>query len=259
MRSRASSRLVAPTERGYDAPMHNVRIGLISALLISGLALGSIACGGPDQPAKAPENTSATAEGASAGKEDMPAPPAKEGEATAAPAAPATPSLKLPASNVKLTLEPVGKEKKKSVIELAADGNVTQDGKPFAKLAGSEVSFKGKPAMSLMADNSIITPAGTSFGSFSGDELSLGNNGGKLSIGDDGAITLTGADGKAKPFGKAEGVGDAKRAVLIVAALSTNPGEGPSDASNDKPGKPTSAGAAAGGKGDKPTKAAPKK
>ncbi|WP_146654581.1 hypothetical protein [Labilithrix luteola] len=241
--------------------MHNVRIGLISALLVSGLSLGSIACGGSDQPAKAPENTSATAEGASAGKEDMPAPPAKEGEAATAPAAPATPSLKLPASSVKLTLEPVGKDKKKSVIELAADGNVTQDGKPFAKLAGSEVSFKGKPAMSLMADNSIITPAGTSFGSFSGDDLSLGNNGGKLTIGSDGAITLTGADGKAKPLGKAEGVGDAKRAILIVAALTTNPsdGAGASDVLSERHDKPASTGAGAGGKGDKPTKAAPKK
>lgn len=184
----------------------------LSTFLASVLFVSVAACGGPDKPAEAPESTGAVTEPTSGGT-DMP-PAATEPETTAAPAAP---TLALPAAPVKITLDPTGKDKKKTVLELGPDGTLMAEGKEIAKFSGGELSMKGKSAMNLMADNSVITPEGTSVGSFNGDEFTA-TSGAKFSVADDGTVTMTGADGKEKTAAKAEGVGAAKRATLLVLA-----------------------------------------
>ncbi|MBX3261191.1 MAG: hypothetical protein KIS78_32295 [Labilithrix sp.] len=191
------------------------RLFLASALVLS---LAATACGGEKKPAESPESTAGITE--TSAQEDMPPPPAKEGDAPATPAAEGEAAgaaggvIKLAA----MKIVPVKKGGKDKPIELKEDGTVSIDGKPAATIKGDSVDSSGGTSMVTVGVDGSLVGNGVSPGyKFEGDEL-VHENGTKLSVDDEGTISLT-KDGKTEPFAKAEGGASAKRAALIAAVL----------------------------------------
>jgi hypothetical protein len=196
-----------------------------SILCSLGLSLGlaASACGGPDKPAKSPEMEPVAPNAAA----DMPAPPEKTTSADKPAATEAAPppgipdpsagstTLALPPSTAKISM----KGKKAANVELKSDGTVTNGGKAVAKVSGMKLeSSDGKAVLSVGNDGGVTTSEGVSYGSFSGDELTIVKNGDKLALGDDGTLTLT-AGGTPSPLGKFENAGTAKRSAVLAAAF----------------------------------------
>ncbi|MDF2693261.1 MAG: Proline-rich protein [Labilithrix sp.] len=213
------------------------RLFLASALVLS---LAASACGGEKKPAESPESNAGITE--TSAKEDMPPPPAKEGDAPAA--APAETKAEAPGAAggvIKLAamkVSPVKKGKDKAV-ELKEDGTVTIDGKPAAKIKGDQVDSSGGTSMLTVGVDGSLVGNGVKPGyKFEGDEL-VHENGMKLTVGDDGTINST-RDGKSEPIAKAEGgAATAKRAALIATVLwMTVPTSAPAPAAAKAPAKP---------------------
>ncbi|MBX3207533.1 MAG: hypothetical protein KF764_20965 [Labilithrix sp.] len=191
------------------------RLFLASALVLS---LTAAACGGDKKPAESPESNAGITE--TSAKEDMPPPPAKEGDAPAAPAAEegagaAGGVIKLAA----MKIAPVKKGSKDKAIELKDDGSVSIDGKPAATIKGDSVDSSGGTSMLTVGVDGSLVGNGVKPGyKFEGDEL-VAENGARLAVGDDGTISVT-RDGKSEPLAKAEGgAATAKRAALIAVVL----------------------------------------
>lgn len=180
------------------------------------LSLAAAACG-DSKPAKSPESNAGITE--TSAKEDMP-PPKEE---TSAPAAETAPKAEpagaaggvITVAAMKLTA--VKPTKTDKPVELKADGTVTIDGKPTAKIKGDQVDSTGGTSMVTVGVDGSLVGNGVKPGfKFEGDDLV--GDGVKLSVGDDGTITST-KDGKSEPVVKVEGGAAAKRAALIVAVL----------------------------------------
>lgn len=178
------------------------------------------ACGG-DKPVKAPE-----VEPVAPAAADMPPPPKTEATETAKPAetaatpgvpdpAAASTTLALPTATAKIDM----KGKKAAKVELKSDGTVSSGGKPVAKVAGMalQTADGGKSLLTVGSDGAVTTGDGGSYGSFTGDELTMAK-GDKLTLGDDGTLTMT-SGGKAAPLGKFDGAGSAKRSAVLAAAF----------------------------------------
>jgi hypothetical protein len=184
---------------------------------------GLVACGGDPKEAKAPESNSGITE--TSAKEDMPPAPAKEADPHAAPAPAATPE---PATGggaaggmikvAAMKLTPAKKGANAKAVELKADGTITVDGKPAAKIKGDQVdSIGGTSMLTVGVDGSLVGNGVQPGYKFDGDDVTT-DSGAKLSVGDDGTITMN-KDGKSDVVGKAEGGGSAKRAALIMSIL----------------------------------------
>ena len=191
-------------------------LSLASVLVLS---LGAAACGGDPKPAQSPESNAGITE--TSAKEDMPPPPAKEGDAPAAPAdetaagaGPGGGVIKVAA----MKLAPVKKGKNDKAVELKEDGTVTIDGKPAATIKGDQVDSTGGTSMlTIGVDGSLVGNGVKSGMKFEGDDV-VSEGGVKLSVGEDGTITAT-KDGKSEAIAKVEGGASAKRAALILAVL----------------------------------------
>jgi len=200
--------------------------------------LFTAACGGSDKPAKGPEMEPV----ASAAPADMPPPPADTAATDAKPAAdgpaPGVPdpsaapaTLALPTATAKADL----KGKKAAKVEVKSDGTVANGGKAVAKVTGMTLQSPdgGKTFLTVGSDGAVTTGDGGSYGSFSGDDLTMAK-GDKLTLGDDGTITMT-TGGKAAPLGKFDGAGSAKRAVVLATAFVLAPPAAPAAAPAAKP------------------------
>lgn len=234
--------------------MSNLKFAVLGTSLA--LSLAALACGGDNPPAKAPESTAGiTEQGA---KEDMPAPPTKEADATKAAddkaaadkasTEKAAPSGMIALAAIKIT------PKKGKAVELKADGNVNVDGKPLAKIAGDQVNDVGGPTLLTVGVDGGLVGSGVKGGpKFQGDELVL-ENGNKLSVADDGTLNLVKADGKTEALAKTDGGAAQKRTTLILAALWLLPADAAKAPAAGKAGTPAKTDA----KSDaKPTSAAP--
>src|SRR5262245_29729253 len=112
----------------------NIRYFLACALMTS---LGLVACGGDPKGAKSPESNSGITE--TSAKEDMPPPPAKDGDPAAATTPAASASTGAAGGMLKVVamkLTPAKKGANDKAVELKADGTITVDGKPAAKVKG---------------------------------------------------------------------------------------------------------------------------
>ncbi len=188
------------------------RLFLTSALVISAL----VACGGDPKEAKAPESNSGITE--TSAKEDMPPPPAKEVEAPATAAATSGGAAGGMLALAPIKLAPAKKTPKDKAVELQADGTITVDGKPAAKVKGDQVdSIEGTSMVTIGVDGSLVGNGVKPGSKFEGDDLVM-DNGAKLSVAEDGSITSS-KDGKTETVGKAEGGAAAKRTALVLAAL----------------------------------------
>jgi hypothetical protein len=203
---------------------------VLALLCTSALA----ACGGAE-PAPKPPETEAVAP---APTTDLPAAPAatdaaKPADPPAKPAEPPAPApLALPAATAKIDI----KGKKAAKVELKSDGTVTNGGKAVAKVSGLALQSAdgGKSLLTVGADGAVTTSDGSSYGSFTGDELTVGK-GDKLTLADDGTLTWT-TGGKATSLGKFDGAGTAKRsAVLAAAFVLVPPSDKPAAKPTDKP------------------------
>lgn len=223
----------------------NIRLALSSILVVcSGLTV--TACGGDDKQVKAPEASITE----TSTQEDMPPPPAKDGDTAAAPAeAPAEGPgavggvIKIVA--MKLTSAKKGKGDK--AVELKEDGTVLVDGKPAATIKGDQVDSTGGTSMLTVGVDGSLVGNGVKPGfKLEGDEI-VGESGVKLTVGDDGTITAT-KDGKSEPIAKAENGAASKRAALVAAVLWMNIPSSMTDA------KPAAAGKSAATKTSTPKK-----
>ena len=183
------------------------------------LAFVAAACGGDKKPAESPESNAGITE-TSATKEDMPPPPAKEGdvpEAQAKDEGPGAAGGMMKLAAMKLT--PVKKGKTDKAVEVKDDGSVLIDGKPAATIKGDQVDSTGGTSMLTIGVDGSLVGNGVQPGyKFEGDDL-VHESGMKLSVGDDGTITAT-KDGKSEPVVKTEGgAATAKRAALVAAVL----------------------------------------
>lgn len=185
------------------------------------LSLAAAACGGDKKPAESPESNAGITE-TSAVQEDMPPPPAKEGDVAAAPEeakadGPGAAGGMMKLAAMKLT--PVKKNKTDKPVEVKDDGSVLIDGKPAAKIKGDQVDSSGGTSMLTIGVDGSLVGNGVKAGyKFEGDEL-VHESGLKLAVGDDGTITAT-KDGKSEPIVKTEGgAPTAKRAALVAAVL----------------------------------------
>lgn len=190
---------------------------LLACVLVICSGLG--ACGSDRRGAKSPESNAGITE--TSAKEDMPPPPATETTAPA-PAADTKASGAGAAGGmikvVAMKLTSAKKSKTDKAVELKADGTVTVDGKPAAKVKGDQVdSIEGTSMLTVGVDGSLVGNGVKPGFKFEGDELAS-DSGIKLTVGDDGAITAT-KDGKSEVIGKAEGGASAKRAALIATVL----------------------------------------
>jgi hypothetical protein len=182
------------------------------------LALAASACGGPSNPAQSPEGNAAITEASA--KEDMPPPPAKEGDAPAAPAADTKGAENTGAAGgvIKLAAMKVTPAKKGKAVELKEDGTVVIDGKPAAKIKGDSVDSTGGTSMLTVGVDGSLVGNGVKAGfKFEGDDV-VNDKGMKLSVGDDGAVTAS-KDSKTETIAKAEGGAASKRAALILTVL----------------------------------------
>ncbi len=212
--------------------MSTVRLSGLGILLASFLALA--ACGGKKKPIT-PDETAST----DGGGTDLPA--AEDagtdmamnggadggGTSTPTPEKKPPPALALPAASAKITI-------KKKAVEVKSDGSVSIAGKPAGKLAGADMQdADGKTALSVAADGSVTTGDGTNVGSFTGDDLTL-TTGEKYSLQDDGNLQVTpSGDKKAAIWGKATGVGTAKKAIVLASYVA-----GKAEAAPAKPATP---------------------
>lgn len=196
------------------------------------LVLATAACGGSDKkPALSADDVANTPESQN---EDMPAPPAKETEATApaettpAPDAPAGGAIKIAAFKL------VPSKKNAKSVEIKADGSIVSDGKTVATIKGDQVNEpSGMTMVTVGIDGSLVGANVKPGWKFSGDELD-NEDGSKLSVGDDGTITSTNKDGKSETIGKVEGDTSAKRAALISVLLWAPPSAAPAKAAPKK-------------------------
>ncbi len=184
------------------------------------LSLVAAACGGDKKPAESPESNAGITETSS--KEDMPPPPAKEGDVPAAPAAETAENAGAAGGMMKLAamkLSPVKKGKTDKPVEVKDDGSVLIDGKPAAKIKGDQVDSTGGTSMLTIGVDGSLVGNGVKAGyKFEGDEL-VHESGLKLAVADDGTITAS-KDGKSEPVAKTEGgAASAKRAALVAAVL----------------------------------------
>jgi hypothetical protein len=173
------------------------------------------ACGGEPKPAHSPEPT-LTSDSSQA---DMPAAPADKASEPATEDKPGADAQSGIIKVAAMKLVPAKKGKDDKAVELKADGTITVDGKPFAKVAGDQVDALdgGGTLVTVGIDGSLVGQAVKPGFKFDGDDL-VTDTGAKLSIGDDGTLTST-KDDKAETLGKLEGGEQAKRAALIVAVL----------------------------------------
>lgn len=180
-----------------------------------------VACGGDPKGAHSPESGSGITE--TSAKEDMPPPPSspskedpKDSAPTSAKPEPAAAGGVIKVAAIKLT--PAKKGAHDKAVELKADGTITVDGKPAAKIKGDEVdSIEGTSMLTVGVDGSLVGNGVKPGYKFEGDDVVL-ESGSKLSVGEDGSVTLT-RDGKPEVVGKAEGGGSAKRAALVLSVL----------------------------------------
>ena len=226
------------------------RLFLASCLVVS---LAAAACGGDKKPAEFPENNAGITE--TSAKEDMPPPPAKEGDAPVAPAEAKTEGPGAAGGMMKLSamkLTPVKKSKTDKPVEVKEDGSVLVDGKPAAKIKGDQVDSTGGTSMLTIGVDGSLVGNGVKPGyKFEGDDL-VHESGMKLSVGDDGTITAT-KDGKSEALVKTEGgAASAKRAALVATVLWMTV---PTTLAGDK----STTNAAGGGKDAKPAAATPAK
>lgn len=182
---------------------------------LSLIILAAAACGGDKPPPPAtPDTTASSGDGGA----DMPATSstASTGDAgapdttatTPPPAAPA--KLDLPAASAKMKF-------KGTDLELKSDGTVNTKGKMSGKVQGMELDDKdGKATLKVDGDGNITDGAGGAYAKFNGDDLAA-MNGATWSLGDDG-LSQTDEKGKKSNLGKADGVGTAKKAFLLVVA-----------------------------------------
>lgn len=185
---------------------------------IFSLAIAAAACGGEKKPAESPEINAGITE--TSMQEDMPPPPAKEGD-VAAPAetteGPGAAGGMMKLSAMKLT--PVKKSKTDKPIEVKDDGSVLIDGKPAATIKGDQVDSSGGTSMLTIGVDGSLVGNGVKAGyKFEGDDL-VHESGMKLSVAEDGTITAS-KDGKSEPVAMTEGgAATAKRAALVAAVL----------------------------------------
>lgn len=219
-----------------------LRVAKLALVAVPLFALFTVAaCGGKKPPA--PPSMEALDASADA---DMPAPPSTVGLTNDAGSSsgggstgmsdtpPAPASIALPTATAKATL----KGKKPGAVEIKADGSVSVAGKMIGKISGMAMqNADGKDLLKVGSDGAVTTDAGTAYGSFTGDELTLAK-GDKVSVGDDGAVTMTTA-GKAAPLGKFENLGAAKKAAALAVAFVNAPPAAEKPATPAKPaGKP---------------------
>lgn len=195
----------------------NTRLLLASVLA---LALAATACGN-DKPAQSPESAGGVTETSST-KEDMPAPPSKDVEASAAPVTDTTATAAAPSAGgvIKLAALKVvpAKKGKDKVVELKEDGTVSIDGKVAAKIKGDEVTSAGGTSMLTVGVDGSLVGNGVKPGfKFEGDDLVL-ENGAKISVAEDGTIASV-RDGKTEKLAKVDGSTSAKRASLALTVL----------------------------------------
>lgn len=195
------------------------RLFLTSAFTLS---LAATACGGNTKPAEIPENNAGIIE--TSAKEDMPPPPASEGEAPTTTATATTDAAENAGPNggvIKLAamkLTPIKKGSKDKPVELKEDGTVTIDGKPAATIKGDSVdSSSGTSMLTVGVDGSLVGNGVQPGYKFEGDEL-VNENGSKLTVDDEGTVSMT-KDGKREPIVKAEGGAASKRAALVATVL----------------------------------------
>lgn len=191
---------------------------VVKGLALSILLLAAAACGDNKPPPAAPEAPQApTGDGGA----DMPATPGADAAKDAGAAAAETPpppkpaALDLPAAAAKLKVKIKGKD---TDLEIKSDGTVSTAGKPTHKVTGMELQDKdGKGLLKVDNDGNITQADGSAYAKFEGDDLTALDST-KLSVGDDG-VSQTDAKGKKSPLGKAEGVGSAKKASLLVVSF----------------------------------------
>lgn len=219
---------------------------MTSRFVTTGLSLSFLliaaACGDSKPPATPDNNTTSMADsGADMAMSASDAGASMTGDAGGAmadtkPADPPKPAaLALPSASAKL-MKLKGKD-----IEIKSDGTVNTAGKPTHKVMGMELQDKdGKGLLKVDADNNVMQADGSAYAKFEGDDLTAMDTS-KLSVGDDG-VSQTDAKGKKTNLAKAEGIGDAKKATLLVVAFNlwgTKPpaapkGAKPADKTGDK-------------------------
>lgn len=233
-------------------------------LLSSSVVTG---CGGDGKKAKSPESNAGITETSANTKEDMPAPPSKDGDPNAASSGgdkdkdkatgAAASSGGAVGGMIKVAamkVAPIKKGKTDKDIELKADGTLNIDGKPAAKFKGDQVDSTGGTSMVTIGVDGSLVGNGVKNGlKFEGDDLVNSDTGTKLSVADDGTINATTKDGKTEAVAKAEGGGSAKRAALIILALylSAEPAAAPPPVKKGPAAKPA---AKPGGKKQKAAK-----
>jgi hypothetical protein len=204
---------------------------------LSLLILAAAACGGDKPPPPVtPDTSSSTSDGGA----DMPSTTttatgdAGAPDTTATTPPPAAPSkLDLPAASAKMKF-------KGTDLELKSDGTVNTKGKMSGKVQGMELDDKdGKATLKVDGDGNITAGDGSAYAKFNGDDLAA-MNGATWTLGDDG-LSQTDEKGKKSNLGKADGVGTAKKAFLLVVAWQAWGAKAPKApaAKGDKPaGKP---------------------
>jgi len=213
--------------------MNSVATGLAISLLL----LAAAACGDNKPPPANPETPSSGDGGA-----DMPAMGGDGGSAMAGDAGggtgeaapqPKPAALDLPAASANMKVKIKGKD---TEIEIKNDGTVNTAGKPTHKIMGMELQDKdGKGLLKADADGNVTQSGDSSaYGKFEGDDLTMLDTS-KLSVGDDG-VSQTDAKGKKTALGKAEGVGSAKKATLMVVAFNLWGAKPPAAPKGAKPG-----------------------
>lgn len=195
----------------------NTRLFLAGVLAVS---LASVACGGENKPANAPEGNTGITETSS--KEDMPPPPSTDATPAPAPTENKADAPGAAGGVIKLAamkLAPVKKGSKDKPLDLKEDGTVSIDGKPAAKIKGDSVDSAGGTSMLTVGVDGSLVGNGVKPGyKFDGDDL-VHESGAKLSVGDDGKINLT-KDGKTEAIAKVDGnASAAKREALIATVL----------------------------------------
>jgi hypothetical protein len=176
------------------------------------LLVVTFACGGASNAA------SSTAPVASSSASSAPPAPTVTSVASTTPATPEP----LVIAPMKLAGGPV-----KKPVELQADGTVVVDGKPAAKIVGSELhDASGKTLISVRADDTVALDGTDAHMKFDLKDTLLLENGNQITLADDGSVHLINADKTADAeSGKMKFTGFVRRAartcvvmVLAVAA-----------------------------------------
>jgi flagellar basal body rod protein FlgF len=109
----------------------------------------------------------------------------------------------------------------KGAIELKADGAVTVEGKPMARIAGADfLDAEGKTVVSVLADGTLRMDGSGKSAKFDSADAVVVDDGSKLTVGDDGVVMLFRPDGKVDSMsGKMKLVGFrpvARRAASVL-------------------------------------------